>query len=635
MQENPPLPVPTRELDAPPKKRAKALTPEEKAARREAQKAARKAEEYAALPGWFDGPCSQDAIPGRACLNGSGPVPAKVAFVLPAPTAGEVYKKSPFGSDQAKALFRLMRRSGFVPDEAYCTYAVKYAQKGSKKLTTADARACSRMLDEEIAAVDPDVIVASGALALFAVAGREYPITCTRGAELRIEVAGRTRSVIPVHSIDSVLHDAKYEAPTLRDLSFACHVLRGDVPPRPKCNVEVLHTVEELKDFADWLLSNPNGVLMGLDCEWHGKNWMDPKRYLRTVQMGWDDGEVAILEVTAEGGKPLYDDFDGIIAQLKRILESSKVAIVGQNISSDTEWLLSYGIDIRRSIVFDTMLAEYITNPIGPFGLEELAMKYTDYGRYCSDVEVWVKNHPALCDSDEESGYGWVPRELLLPYGGADVDVLRPIMRRQTEELKRLGMLSPRGAHGEYPSLFDTTLTMADILVELELNGMPLDQKRLAELVESYQGKKDEIYGKLISMATALGMPEFNPRSTDSVRKMLFENLGLQPVKTTGGDNWAEAMMNAQMDNDELDAISTDKATLEILQDKHPFVKTLLNLRRIDQPCKTWLRYTDDDGKPAGIPAVTWNDGYLHPHFSPLTETGRLRTSSPNNYVQI
>ena len=630
----PPLQAQSLELEASPKKRARPRkpekTPEEKAAEKEAKKAAKKQEEYQLLPHWFHGKTDQDVVPGRVCLNGSGPVPSQIAFILPSPAPGEVYKASPFSSDQAKALFRLLYKVGFPSAEAYCTYAVKYAQKGSKKLTTADAKQCSRMLAEELEEVDPEIVVPCGALALFAVAGREYPITCCRGARMQLEVAGKRRTVIPVHSMDSVLHDAKYEPSTLRDLRLVKQTWCREVPPAPECRIDVVHTAEEMRQFADWLLSNPNGILMGLDCEWHGHNWQDPKRYLRTVQMGWDDGCVTILEVTSEGGKPLYDDFDGVMAQLKRVLESRNVAIVGQNISSDAEWLLSYGIDIRKSIVFDTMLAEYITNPAGPFGLEELAMKYTDYGRYCADVELWVKNHPSLCDSDDEDGFGWVPRDLLLPYGGADVDVLRPIMREQTKKLKELGMLSPRGDKGQYPSLFDTTMTMSDILLELELNGMPLDQSRLAELVKAYQDKKDEIYGKLVSMATALGMPEFNPRSTDSVRKMLFDVLKLQPVKTTGGDNWAEAMMNAQMDNDELDAISTDKATLEILQDKHPFVKTLLDLRRIDQPCKTWLRYKDDDGKPAGIPAVTWADGKLHPHFSPLTETGRLRTSSPN-----
>ena len=355
---DPPAAQPTVS-ENPPKKRARPRkperTPEEKAAEKEARKAAKKREEYELLPKWFREKTSQDALPGKSCLNGSGPIPAKIAFVLPSPAPGEVYKASPFSSDQAKTLFRLLYKAGFPADEAYCTYAVKYAQKGSKKLTTADAKQCARMLDEELAAVNPEIVVPCGALALFAVAGREYPITCCRGAVMSLEVAGRKRTVIPVHSMDSVLHEAKYEQATLRDLRLVSLTWQDRAPPAPACKLDVIHTADEMRRFADWLLSNPDGILMGLDCEWHGHSWQDPKRYLRTVQMGWDDGYATILEVTAEGGRPLYDDFDAVMKQLKRVLESEKVAIVGQNISSDAEWLLSYGIDIRKSIVFDTM----------------------------------------------------------------------------------------------------------------------------------------------------------------------------------------------------------------------------------------------------------------------------------------
>jgi DNA polymerase I-like protein with 3'-5' exonuclease and polymerase domains len=66
--------------------------------------------------------------------------------------------------------------------------------------------------------------------------------------------------------------------------------------------------------------------------------------------------------------------------------------------------------------------------------------------------------------------------------------------------------------------------------------------------------------------------------------------------------------------------------TLETLEGSHELVNQLLNFRRVDQLCKNFVR-EDENG---GIQGNLWPDGRLHPGFSPMTDTGRLRSRNPN-----
>ena len=151
---------------------------------------------------------------------------------------------------------------------------------------------------------------------------------------------------------------------------------------------DVLTTPEQVRAFREALLESKDwDGLVGLDCEWNGQNWLDPNRYIRTVQLGVAKGYTVIVKLHEAGGVPVAPDLRPLWAELKALLEHPRVGIVGHNVISDGEWLLQEGIDIRERVVYDTMLGEYLLCEDGPFGLEEAAMKYAPYGRYCSELE--------------------------------------------------------------------------------------------------------------------------------------------------------------------------------------------------------------------------------------------------------
>jgi DNA polymerase-1 len=230
-----------------------------------------------------------------------------------------------------------------------------------------------------------------------------------------------------------------------------------------------------------------------------------------------------------------------------------------------------------------------------------------------------------------------VPRSILLPYAGIDVDAPRYIAEEQVAELDPF--MSPRGVNGEWPSLWQTVLDTQRNIYELERVGLGVDRERLVELRRKYQAKLAEVSSVLVAMAAKNGIENFNFKSTPQVRKLLFDSdyLDLTPIKTTDNKPWDDSMRGLGGLNQEAHDLvtpSTDKNTLDILQDAHPVVKILNQARKLDMVNKTWLRLdttADPSTSGGGIESKIWPDGRLHTHFSQLSDTGRFRHSKPNS----
>jgi len=578
---------------------------------------------------WFDEPCR--LVDGKMWLRGAGALPARILIVGDRPGPKDMATKRVFSSPQGAYLMNTLTRVAPQANSAgyYLTNAVKYNSTGNKPVSARDIKTCKPMLDEEIARCKPELIVCLGSQALAAVAGKAYPISSVYGELIdHPELAGI--KILPVKNPGLVQRAPEHAAAFERELGVIGAWLSGGMKPVPKVSVRLLRSVADIAEFTADLLKTDSAPLLSIDMEWDGATWMHEDRYVRTLQIGYAIGKCATVEFHDVGGVPVIEDMAGAWAAIKQLFESPNVGIIGHNVIADGEWLLSYNVDIRKHVVWDTMLAEFLLAETGPWGLDELALKYTDYNRYSLTLDLWVREHADLC----RYGYGHVPRELLIPYGAMDVDATRMIALKQMPLIEAAGFIERRGVDNEYPSLLDTTLRTQELLYEVEITGMRVDRDRLDCLIKAYQGARSDLLGKITTEAAAIGFGDFSPSSPKDVSALLFNHLKLSPVKTTGGKAWIDQVGNQGLDNDTEENASTDKTTLEILQDAHPIVKHILQFRRIDTACKTWLRYPAEGEDMAstggGIIAKIWPDGRLHSRFSQLAETGRFRTSKPN-----
>lgn len=567
-------------------------------------------------------------------------------------------QKTPDRLQGIRLMARILGELGYDRTQCKSVYLVE-GDFGSGKPSADEIKANLPRFLSEIG-TDPCILVAMGASAMTVLSKGFYKISNCRGEPVPVtEKMPYPPGSVIYGLMDplQVWNDTGDEDLFRRDLRHLVALMKGNPETDPEVDNMVVHTSEEVEHFTDTLPlvweSVPEAErFLIVDCEWQGRNWMEPGHYIRTVQIGYAPGMALTVELYAEN--PCFDDESfkwprkadekkALIAKLlsepkclcpdlprmwkalRALLQDSGYPIIGHNIIADWQWLLSFGVDIRPNVVYDTMLAEHLINSDGPFRLDEVAMRRTPYGRYNWELDTWVDHHKAFT----EEGYGAVPSRLLIDYGGKDVDCPRMIMKAQFPILERYGMLNPRGPDAEYPSLLDSTLLNELATDELEQNGLPVDRQRLTELINAYQGMRSQLLSEIVLMANTVGMPNFNPNAQAQVKMLLFGKLGLTPVKTTGGQVWGDVAGSWDLGAEDQPSAAADKTVLEMLQNEHPLVKKLLQFKRIDQACKTWLRHPDENGE-GGLEAQIWADGKLHSHYSPLTSTSRYRSSDPN-----
>ena len=133
---------------------------------------------------------SPSFVPGgvRAVL-GEGPLHPDIAFIGEQPGDQEDLQGRPFVGPAGQLLDRAMQEAGIARSEVYVTNAVKhfkFQQRGKRRLhqspTTGEIKHYRWWLEKELEFVQPKLIVALGATAAQALAGKAMPVQANRGA---------------------------------------------------------------------------------------------------------------------------------------------------------------------------------------------------------------------------------------------------------------------------------------------------------------------------------------------------------------------------------------------------------------------------------------------------------------------
>lgn len=242
--------------------------------------------------------------------------------------------------------------------------------------------------------------------------------------------------------------------------------------------------------------------------------------------------------------------------------------------------LLSEGI-APGGFVFDTEVAAYLLAPAdGSYDLEKLGMTYFNH------------QFPKAADYLADGAFG--PLADLGTSAGAFlshcalVAALEPVL---TGRLKELGMWE----------LYQTVeLPLCSVLAEMEQEGFLIDRKALAEFGDMLSGRIQTAQKNIFDLAGE----EFNINSTQQLGRILFEQLGLPPVKKTKT------------------GYSTNADVLDKLRGSHPIIGEILEYRQLTKLKST---YADGLGK------VIAPDGRIHTCFqNTVTATGRLSSTEPN-----
>lgn len=168
-------------------------------------------------------------------VNGVGPADAPLMLVGEAPGEQEDAQGEPFVGRSGQLLNEALRTAGIAREAVRITNCVRCRPPDNRDPRAAERSACAGWLEQEIARVDPDVILPVGKIPASHLLDRDVAVTREAGSVEQRTLGGRARDlVICVHPA-AVLYDRSNGARLEAAIDTAVHLAGidpADVPQR-------------------------------------------------------------------------------------------------------------------------------------------------------------------------------------------------------------------------------------------------------------------------------------------------------------------------------------------------------------------------------------------------------------------
>ncbi|AIO19622.1 DNA polymerase I [Candidatus Izimaplasma bacterium HR1] len=234
-----------------------------------------------------------------------------------------------------------------------------------------------------------------------------------------------------------------------------------------------------------------------------------------------------------------------------------------------------------RGVEFDLLLAAYILNPNNTKEDFKVIVNSFDYDDISYHEEVYSKG--AKYHIPEENVYQ--------TYAVKKAFAIKELKEELITKLK---------ANNQLDLLNDMELPVANVLAEMEFNGILVDQDKLASLNKEISAKIETITKEIYELAGT----EFNVSSPKQLGLILFDNLGLPFGKKTKT------------------GYSTNVDVLTKLLGKHPIIEKIMTYRTLTKLFSTYI---------IGLENTILKDGKIHTIYrQAFTSTGRLSSIEPN-----
>ena len=320
---------------------------------------------------------------------------------------------------------------------------------------------------------------------------------------------------------------------------------------------------------------------------------LDPRKAaLVGLSFAWADDEGYYVPLRGpEGSKCL--SLDEVKAAIGPWLAASPKAsaastrlLVGQNVKYDLLVCRRAGIELAEPL-FDTMVAAYLASPgRREYNLDALALAYFGFKKIPLESLLGQKGDERTMDA--------CPIAQVAAYSVEDAVItwrLRGVLEKELAE-KGLADLAR-----------EVEMPLVPVLAAMEETGVAVDPAVLADIAANLQGRLEKLEKQIYAAAGR----EFSIHSPQQLAGILFEELGLKPLKRT-----AKGLRS-----------STDADVLEELAARHPLPRLILEFRQLAK-----LKGTYVDALPQ---LVDPEDGRIHASFNQtVTATGRLSSSDPN-----
>ena len=339
---------------------------------------------------------------------------------------------------------------------------------------------------------------------------------------------------------------------------------------------QLIENEEEARKLFDFFVTKR---ILSLDTETTSINPVDAE--LVGLSFSVEEGKAFYVAIPAERKKA-----QTIVNIFKPLYESTEILKIGQNIKYDMEVLMNYGVRLAAPM-FDTMIAHYVLQPEQKHNMDILAETLLGYQTVHIDELIGPKG------KGQKNMRDLSPADIC-DYAAEDADVT----------LRLYNVLKPRLKETGVDDLFyNIEMPLVPVLAEMEMNGVRLDTKALAETSRTLTDRMKQIEQNIYKLAGH----EFNIASPKQVGEVLFGEMKIvdKPKKTKTGQ------------------FVTSEEVLQQLRSKAPIVDDILAHRGLKKLLGTYV-----DALPKLINPHT---GHIHTSFNQaVTATGRLSSSDPN-----
>ena len=333
---------------------------------------------------------------------------------------------------------------------------------------------------------------------------------------------------------------------------------------------------EEMKKLCDYFLTKE---ILSLDTETTSVEAINAK--LVGLSFSVKENEAFYVPVPQDEAEARK-----IVEIFRPAYEDEKILKIGQNLKYDYEVLMNYGVEIKGKM-FDTMIAHYVIQPELHHNMDYLAEIYLNYQTIHIDELIGPKGKGQKNMSDLD------PKDVY-EYAAEDADVTLKLKNKLEAELRK---------YGAEELFYNIEMPLMPVLAEMEMNGVLIDTKSLAETSTVLTKRMEEVEREIYELAGG----EFNIASPRQVGEVLFDKLKIvEKAKKTKKGQYV-----------------TNEEVLQSLKGKHKIVGAILEHRGLKKLLGTYI-----DALPKLINSRT---GHIHTSFNQATTaTGRLSSSDPN-----
>lgn len=239
-----------------------------------------------------------------------------------------------------------------------------------------------------------------------------------------------------------------------------------------------------------------------------------------------------------------------VLKELMKVFADEKIKKIGYETKKDHILLRNYGIEISN-LGFDGYIASYLIHPEWK--------KYEEADGVLEYFSSKIENLEELLGKGaKEKRFSEIEAEKMQEFGFKTVSYIGKLYPELMNDLEKNNLRK---------LYFDIELALIKVLADIEYYGFNIDTDILGDLDKEITVKIDQITGEIYRFSDE----EFNINSPKQLGEILFEKLGLPPIKKTKT------------------GYSTGHDVLEKLMTKHPIIALIIEYRAYTKLKSTYI----------------------------------------------